>query len=161
VVFDIGANFGWYTGLLARQVGPRGKVHAFEPLPTVAAMTRDTIAMNGLVHAVELTNEGLGSTSGTFTVYTFSELPHGHASATDLGRADAVPHLCRITTLDAYVATRRTARIDFMKVAVEGHEFEVFQGATRTLSGTEAPIVSFEINRRCLDSRGLAPEAVR
>src|SRR5439155_8525308 len=55
VVFDVGANFGWYTGLLARQVAPRGKFHAFEPLPTVAALTRDTIAMNALDHAVELT----------------------------------------------------------------------------------------------------------
>jgi len=160
LVFDIGANFGWYTGLLARQVGPRGKVHAFEPLPTVAALTRETIAMNGLEAIVELTNEGVGSESGTFTVYTFKDLPHGHASATDLGRADAMPHLCHITTLDEYVATRRMPQINFIKVDVEGHELEVFKGATRTLSATEAPIVSFEINRRCLDNRGIAPTAV-
>ena len=160
VVFDIGANFGWYTGLLARQVGAAGKVHAFEPLPTVAALTRETVAMNGLNDAVELANEGVGSVSGTFTVYTFTKLPHGHASAADLGRADAVPHECRITTLDAYVAAREIARIDFVKVDVEGHELEVFKGATRTLCAPEAPIVSFEINRRCLDSRGIAPAAV-
>src|SRR5262249_3266246 len=72
----------------------------------------------------------------------------------------ACPHSCSITTLDAYVAERRIRRIDFMKVDVEGHELEVFRGATRTLSSADAPIVAFEINRRCLDSRGIAPRAV-
>ena len=160
VVFDVGANFGWFTSLLARRVRPGGKVHAFEPLPAFAAMTRDIIAINELEDTVELTNEGLGSASGEFTVYTFKDLPHGHASATDLGRADAVPHTCRITTLDYYVATRRIARIDFMKVDVEGHELEVFKGANQTLSAKHAPIIAFEINRQCLQHRGVAPGQV-
>ena len=156
IVFDVGANFGWYTALLASRVRPKGKVHAFEPLPSVAQMTRETVAMNNLEDVVVVTTEGLGSKCGTFTVFTFKELPHGHASATDLGRADAVPHVCRITTLDDYVAKQQVEQIDFLKVDVEGHELEVFKGATRTLSEANAPIIAFEINVRCLRDRGLA-----
>jgi hypothetical protein len=31
VVYDLGANVGFYTLLAARRVGPTGEVHAFEP----------------------------------------------------------------------------------------------------------------------------------
>src|SRR6185436_4090439 len=68
--------------------------------------------------------------------------------------------VCRITTLDGYAASHGVARIDFMKVDVEGHELEVFKGASHTLSAADAPIVAFEINRRCLDDRGIAPQTV-
>ncbi len=33
VIFDVGANIGFYTLLLAKRVGPTGRVHAFEPDP--------------------------------------------------------------------------------------------------------------------------------
>src|SRR5665647_1638704 len=35
VVYDVGAQVGWYTLLASDLVGPRGKVVAFEPLPSV------------------------------------------------------------------------------------------------------------------------------
>ena len=154
-VFDVGANFGWYTANLGHLVGVAGRVHAFEPLAPVAEMTWDTIRLNGLEPRVTLVSQGLGSERGTFTVYTFKNLPHGHASASDLGRADAVPHLCGITTLDAYVAENHVPQINFMKVDVEGHELEVFKGGRQTLSAPEAPVICFEVNLGCLQHRGL------
>jgi hypothetical protein len=49
-VFDIGANFGWYTCLLARAVGSEGHVHAFEPVPSITALARETIELNQAEH---------------------------------------------------------------------------------------------------------------
>lgn len=159
-VFDVGANFGWYTALLGSLVGQDGRVHAFEPLPFIAKMTRDSIELNGFQEVVTLVNQGLGSTAGEFTVFTFGDLAHGHASATDLGRTDAIPHLCKVTTLDTYVGSQQIPCIDFMKIDVEGHELEVFKGGNKTLGSENAPIISFEINLECLKSRGIEPKTV-
>lgn len=43
-VFDVGANVGYYTLLLARGVGPKGRVIAFEPNPINIAHLKKTPA---------------------------------------------------------------------------------------------------------------------
>lgn len=45
-VLDIGANIGYYTLLMADLVGPLGRVHAFEPNPTMVVRLRCNIAQN-------------------------------------------------------------------------------------------------------------------
>lgn len=48
VVFDIGANFGWFTTLFARWVGPSGRVHGFEPVPFIHELAAETVKLNGM-----------------------------------------------------------------------------------------------------------------
>jgi FkbM family methyltransferase len=154
--FDVGANFGWYTTLFAKLVGAAGRVHAFEPVPPILRLTRDALELNGLTDRVALNEVALGDRSGRFVVHTFAGLPHGHASASDLGRADAVPHECSVTTLDEHLATHRLARVDFVKIDVEGFELEVVRGGAATLARPDGPLVAFEVNHGCLRARGLA-----
>lgn len=155
VVLDVGANFGWFTTLFATWVGDAGHVHAFEPVPFIRAFASETIALNGVARRVTLNPFGLGREAAELPIYTFAGLPHGHASHLDLGRSDAVEHVCRIERLDDYVDTERPGPIRFMKVDVEGWEPDVFAGAERLLSADDAPIVAFEINGECLGRRSL------
>jgi hypothetical protein len=46
-VADVGANLGLYSLLLARYVGPAGRIYAFEPDARMAAALRQNIAANG------------------------------------------------------------------------------------------------------------------
>lgn len=161
VVVDAGANIGWYTALFARTVGPEGRVIGFEPLPRFAACARETIALNGVAVNAELHECGLGREPGSFVVNTFVGLPGGHASVSDLGRSDAEPHECQVTSLDRFVASQELDRVHLMKVDVEGYEREVFQGAAALLGRSDGPIVHFEINHRCLAARGLSVEDVQ
>ena len=158
VIVDVGASFGWYSTLFARWAGTAGSVHAFEPVPKFAALAKDTLELNGVATAT-LNVLGLGRQPGQFVVYTFAGLPLGHASANDLGRSDAEAHVCRLTTLDAYVQTARLDRIDFLKVDVEGGERDVFLGAREVLS-RQKPVIGFEINVECLRARDLQPGEV-
>ena len=50
VVYDVGANAGFYAILAARGVGATGKVFAFEPAPALARRTRENGASNGFSH---------------------------------------------------------------------------------------------------------------
>jgi FkbM family methyltransferase len=155
VAFDIGANFGWYTVLFADWVGPTGRVHAFEPVPFIRALAAETIALNGRGPRVQLNSFGLGEKSREISIFTYSGLPHGHATATKLARDDAVRHVCAIHRLDDYCEDNAITTIGFMKVDVEGSELDVFAGGERVLSGSDAPIVAFEINSDCLTPRSL------
>ena len=40
VLFDIGANVGYFSLLAAKLVGPEGRVYAFEPLPEISSFLR-------------------------------------------------------------------------------------------------------------------------
>src|SRR5208283_897383 len=62
-VLDIGANLGLYSLLLARSVGPSGRVIAFEPDPDLCALLRANCAANGLAN-VEAHNMALGAAPG-------------------------------------------------------------------------------------------------
>lgn len=157
--FDVGANFGYYSCLFAR-LG--ATVHAFEPLPSNYLLNQETVKLNRLEAEILTNNIGLGAASGEFTVYTFAGLSNGHASATTLGRQDSKPHVCKITTLDEYCEKARIEKIDFMKMDIEGHEYECLKGGARVLTGGGAPIIHFEVNAECLADRGRdANELVR
>lgn len=160
VAIDVGANFGWFAVQLARLVGPTGQVHAFEPVPFIHELARENLVLNGLSDAVILNRTALGATEGTLVLRSFAGLPHGHTTAAPLARADAVEHPCALTTLDAYCRTQQLARVDLLKVDVEGFEPDVFEGGRETLSRDDAPLVAFELNAECLPARGLTPQQV-
>ena len=155
VVFDIGANFGWFTTLFARWVGPSGRVHGFEPVPFIHELAAETVKLNGMESRVKLNRLALGRSDGELTVHTFPGLPHGHASASDLGRSDAQPHTCEVRQLDRYCRENGILNIRFIKVDVEGFEPDVFGGGERVLSDPDAPIIAFEVNGECLRARSL------
>jgi FkbM family methyltransferase len=157
---DVGANFGYYTALLSMLAGSAGTVHSFEPLPAFYRMSTETVLLNNASSIAKVHNIGLGATSGTFNIYTFTGLPQGHASSNNLGRSDATPHVCFVTTLDEFVAANTIKAVDFVKVDVEGDELSVFRGGERVLSAPNAPAITFEINQDCLASRSLAATEV-
>jgi len=52
VVLDLGANLGYFTMLAARQVGPEGRVYAFEPEPRNYACLRRNLDLNGYSNVI-------------------------------------------------------------------------------------------------------------
>ena len=159
-VFDIGANFGWFTTLFSRWVGEEGRVHAFEPVPFIHDLAVETLRLNALASNVRLNTMALGRQRGTLTMRTYSGLPHGHATAVDLDRDDATEHTCVLSTLDNYCREHAVGSIQFLKADVEGFEVDVFAGGHELLSTDHAPIVAFEINGDCLRPRSLQSQDV-
>jgi FkbM family methyltransferase len=157
VCFDAGASFGFYTCLFALR---GARVYAFEPLPASFALNEEAVRLNECESKVKAFNSALGDRAGTLRINTFTNLSLGHASSSDLGRADAVPHECRVTTLDAVCASEGLDQISFVKMDVEGFEYEVLKGGQRMLSKANAPIVHFEVNGQCLLHRHLDPNSI-
>ena len=58
-----------------------------------------------------------------------------------------------MTTVDRYCAEHEIARIDPLKLDVEGHELDVFDGAARMLSQRRIGLVAVEFGGTNIDSR--------
>src|SRR5262245_24874789 len=67
-VVDIGANVGLYSLLLARLVGPEGRVFAFEPEPTLFRALADNCRRSRLTNLAPR-NLALGDRSGHVALY--------------------------------------------------------------------------------------------
>jgi FkbM family methyltransferase len=134
---DIGANYGFYALTIGKVAGPTGRVWAFEPNPSAAALLRASAARNGLAN-IEVRELALGDTDGR-TAFACD-------AHTELGRvAEIGPGMeVAINRLDTLAAAAPFPPIDFMKIDVEGHERAVLAGA-RDFLGGHSPLVMIEI----------------
>ncbi len=119
VVYDIGANTGFYTLLAARRAGPGGAVHAFEPNPRNLAPLREHVRLNRFKHvtvhplalsdrAGELAFEDTGSFTGRLAQQGGLKV--------------------NAATLDQLVFARQLPAPTLVKIDVEGAELAVLRG---------------------------------
>lgn len=150
-VMDIGANIGYFTLLMATLVGPKGRVHAFEPNPKVLYRLRRNISANpGLsdgrivVHPV-----ALGDKHGEADFYCPVEGSEGVGGLKDIKRAP-LDNIFRVPvlTLDTLVEENGIGAIDFIKMDIEGGELDVIRGSDQTLKQIKPTILfeAFEMN---------------
>lgn len=139
LVFDIGANTGDYTEHFSRIAD---KVIAFEPNPNLLPKLQKRFVDTNVV----IDKRALSSTIGTQsfnicdapTLSTFSEdWIHSSRFSTDQNWEISVP--IYTTTIDQIIIEYGIP--DYIKIDVEGYEYEVLQGLTQCLPDT---IISFE-----------------
>lgn len=157
VVFDIGANLGWYTVLFARFL-TRGLCHAFEPQPIMFERLQQNCELNRLGANLTLNPVALGQKEGTAELFSFRNLGAGQASLSSLGREDYSVVSVPLTTLDRYLDTTGISKVDVIKMDVEGAEMSVFKGAQSIFRLRHPPIWLLEMNRETASNFGYAPE---
>ena len=142
---DVGAYVdGWYSLLAARVVGKTGKVYSFEPHPKYYARLVENIQLNNYSN---VTSEklGLSNKSGKRTFYEAESISSFYEKNSTQVTSQVVPLTINITSLDAYIAKHKIAKIDLVKIDVEGAEMEVLRGAIKLLSRKDAPDLIIEV----------------
>jgi FkbM family methyltransferase len=137
-VVDVGANIGAYTTVMARLVGPAGRVFAFEPLPATAdILARTCQHQTNVVIVREALSDGARDALELRVPFLAGGVPEPALAAADpAARAeDSLPtwktFRVPVRRLDDHLAGFRD--ISFIKVDVEGHERAFLSGATETI----------------------------
>jgi FkbM family methyltransferase len=151
-VFDVGANVGYFTLLAARLVGSGGRVHAFEPTPSVAHRLAENVAMNKLESQVCCNAVAVGDEVGVVSLHTQRDDSEGNNIFSDDGSGASIS--VPVLTLDAYITDHSIKSVDVMKLDVEGAEIKVLAGANSLLSRADSPILIAEANPSALRRSG-------
>lgn len=141
-VADIGANYGYYTLLMADLVGAGGRVVAVEPNPEAAALLRRSVFLNGFGAWTAIHEVAAGAEDGGTATLLVPRAMTGGASISDvaaLSLPDIVEHRVPVATLDALLADE--ARIDFLKIDVEASEERIIAGMERIFARGRPPMV--------------------
>lgn len=142
---DVGANIGYYTRLASKLVGKRGIVHAFEPNPAAIRLLEKNTRNLSNVHLHET------AVSDAEGICDFSVNKYGETSAIGLNPAAKYVVRVRQNSLDNLFLDE--ARIDVIKIDVEGFEKEVLFGA-KDIIGKHHPLLYFEYISIYASNRG-------
>jgi FkbM family methyltransferase len=134
IAYDLGANVGYSTLLLARAVGPSGHVVAFEPLPNNAERLVRAVVLNGLESVITVVPAAVGAEAGRSEFLIHESGGMGRLAASP-GREDgfvgALP--VDVVTLDEFVFRDRRPPPQVIKMDLEGGEGGALRGMRRLL----------------------------
>lgn len=155
ICWDVGANVGIYTSMMAKMVGQEGMVVAFEPEGGSRSLLHANVKANGASN-VRIEALALGRQEERMVMVAsdqaFSGVHHidEHADpyATDAMTVQVLPG-------DMLVADGKAPGPDFVKIDVEGFEVEVLEGMRELLRRPQLRAALIEVHFALLESRGL------
>lgn len=145
---DVGANYGYYTLLMAATCGPEGRVVACEPNPLLAGTyLPQNLALNGFYHGVEICPKVIGNTDDQTVDFVLHD---GDFATSSLERwADA--HRAETVRVPAITLDRLCAdwpRLNLVKIDTEGAEALVWEGMQNVLQRFPHAAVVMELHLR-------------
>jgi len=154
---DAGANEGIYTVFAAKRVGPAGTVWAFEPSQREISRLQQNLELNALnvrVFPLALA-ERAGDAEMALATYGHEGLNTMGQFVHDIG--ESRQESIRLARLDDVIRESPLARLDVMKIDVEGAELRLLQGAASALARYR-PILLVEAFDATLRQQGASLE---
>jgi FkbM family methyltransferase len=160
VVLDIGAHIGYYTLILARLVGEKGRVFAFEPEPNNFALLKKNVEANGYKNVV-LIKKAVSDKSQKLKLYLYENSGTHRIHKTKDSYASVSIDAVK---LDDYFKSYKSHdkmysnRVDFIKMDIEGAESAAIKGMKELLQKNNNVKLMVEFYPKMLAGFGVKPE---
>ncbi len=169
----VGASDGRHSYVMT-QVAPEATIHAFEPSAFAFEVLKLGIAWHGIGRRVTAVHAAVSDHSGELLLVTprkssgrmgrayayVAEVRPNGAARPDLDDTGMEVQPTPVVTLDSYCTEHGIARVDFIRMDIEGAEQKALQGALGLLD-RDCPHVLLEIHPPMLQARfGGSGEAV-
>jgi FkbM family methyltransferase len=152
VAYDVGANIGYISILLARRAGEKGQAFAFEALPDNLERLRQNLALNDLGALVQVVAAAVTDRSGAAQFLVGPSGGMGKAAGS-AGRQAEYKQAISVAglALDDFVYTQGNPAPQVVKMDIEGGEVLALPGMRRLLKEAH-PLMLIELH---------GPEAAR
>jgi len=153
-LWDIGANFGYYSILAAGAVGTTGSVVSFDPHPDCL---EDVLASAGLNNYTWLStaNVALGSAHGVMRLAGAAEGIDGTHRVVKLDAPESGPQFeIQVVRGDDWLKEHPERPPNVLKIDVEGAELDVLTGLSGVLASPTCRAIIVEIHFGILHSTG-------
>jgi FkbM family methyltransferase len=157
VVVDGGAHVGFYAILAAKLMEGRGTVIAFEPDPRNFPILRQNIARNEVQSTIRAERTALCDFDGEVEMWIADDISTC-GSLVSMGLPLHRSIRVQATCLDSYLTSMRLAKIDLLKLDLEGAEPTCLRGARGAVK--IANVLLLELNAPRLKAQGLVPKNV-
>ncbi len=154
IVVDIGAHMGRYTIISSKRVGANGKVVAIEAHPNNFEMLNRNIKLNQLTNVVPL-NYAVYSKETKIKLYLPDEesgytmhhsiMPNYVFTKYKDKTEDKFVEV-NANTLDYFLQMKEITDVNWVKIDVEGAEFEVLKGSHNVLSNSKDISLLIEVH---------------
>ena len=124
VCVDVGANIGYTTLHMLRNVGEEGFVYAVEPDPQSLGLLENNVEENDYEDICEITNCAISSTNKDLDFWLASK---PNLSSVIKSKYSTEKITINAFSLEEFLKDRKYP--NFIKMDVEGHEVDIFQGA--------------------------------
>lgn len=160
VFVDLGANEGYFTVIAGGLVGHAGRVIAIEPQPRLQTVIRQNISLNGIADRVTICQVAVGDEAGTADFFLTSDLNTGASGFVRRTRYPLRSVKVPMLTLAGLLARNDIPFVDFLKVDVEGSEYEAVLGSREVFREHRVKMIALELHASILQQRHLDPESI-
>lgn len=157
VFVDVGANLGEYTLFAAKRL-TQGKVLAFEPLPKMNSLLDENVSLNHFKN-VSILHYGLSDNNGILPIHEIESEHEGLSTFYPGDRKIKNRIDVPLKSFDKEFDYFEIARIDFVKMDIEGGELNALKGAKKSIDRFK-PVVMIEINAPTYKAAGYSVDDV-
>jgi FkbM family methyltransferase len=154
VIIDIGAHIGLFSVIASQITGRNGKVYAFEPAPSTYALLQKTLSINNSEAIIETFQKAVGIETGKITFFVSDGEADNSNSLVSYKDDRPLRGIdTEVTTVDAFVKEKKINKVDFIKIDVEGAEYDTLRGGAETLKNLR-PICIVAIHPEPIKAKG-------
>ncbi|MFH1046059.1 MAG: FkbM family methyltransferase [Candidatus Omnitrophota bacterium] len=151
-VLDIGANIGFYSIFLAKLVGEKGRVHAFEPDElNFCNLEKNTKKYRNVV----INRLAVGEKSEEILLY-HSDVLNVDCQTFDSGENRRTTKV-KCVAIDDYF--KAAEKVDLVKIDIQGYDYFALKGMARTLERSKNIVILGEFSPYGLKKTGIDPAA--